>query len=441
MRSRSSTVVTAAALLAGLTAMAAPANASPPRTVGNAAVVREAPAAPAPDCDNGQHITLSVWTYYTSLTVLSPLDALFNKVCPNVKVDQILVPFSQLDSKLLATASTHQGPDVLLNNYVVDFPELQRAGVMLNLSNYWASYPDKSQYPASAQLRGPNGAIYTVLSYTNLVGFWYNKTILDQYGITTPPTTIAQMTVDMKKVVAGGKYQGLAEAGVGTVEGAWLFMPLLLDQNVNYCNLAANKPKVTAAFGEVSEWAKDKLVPSDTSTWTQSDSWQSFVTGKYAFGLLGNWNLQSAATTAKFSYGTGVFPANDNDGKSYVFPGGEGLAIGAYTKYPGVAWQYLESTFLSRQGSLIDFEGSGSIPIRFDVSSEPAVKKDKFLAPFITAAHDSARWPDNPQTAAMQTAIGQAVSGVISGQLTASAAAAQAISGVTKARQAGGGGC
>jgi hypothetical protein len=41
----------------------------------------------------------------------------------------------------------------------------------------------------------------------------------------------------------------------------------------------------------------------------------------------------------------------------------------------------------------------------------------------------------------MQTAVGQAVSGVISGQLTPAAAAAQAEAGIAKARKAGGGGC
>jgi multiple sugar transport system substrate-binding protein len=351
----------------------------------------------------------------------------------------VLIPFSQLDQKLLATASTHNGPDLMLNNVVVDFPELQRAGVMYNLTKYWNSYSGKTQYPSSGIWRSPGGQIYTVMSYTNLVGFWYNKTILSQYGITTPPATISEMTSDMAKVVAGGKYQGLAESGSPNSEGAWLFMPLLLDQGVNYCNLSG--PKVTAAFAQIQYWAKHGLVPSATSTWNQSDSWQEFVTGKFAFGLLGNWNLGAAATTAKFSYGTAVFPPNDSNGFSTVFPGGEGLAIGAFTKYPGVVWKYLETTFLSQQGNIMDFTDTGSIPLRQDVASSPAVKNDTLVAPFVKAASNSARWPNNPQTAAMQLAMGQTVSGVLAGTLTPAAAAAQIESAIAKDRAAGGGGC
>jgi multiple sugar transport system substrate-binding protein len=395
--------------------------------------------AKGPTCDSGHQITLTVWSYYTTLTVLNKLDKLFQQVCPNVTVKQVLIPGTQLDPKLLATASTHNGPDVLLNNVVVDFPELQRAGVMYNLTKFWDSYPDRSQYPASGVWRASNGQIYTVMSYTNLVGMWYNKSILSQYGITTPPATVAQLDSDMRKVVAGGKYQGLAESGAPSVEGAWLFMPLLLDQGINYCNFGG--PKVTTAFTQVQSWAKAKLIPNATSTWTQNDSWQEFVTGKFAFGLLGNWNLATAKNQAKFSYGTALFPANDSDGKSYVFPGGEGLAIGAFTRYPGVAWKYLETSWLSKQANVTDFSNTGSIPLRQDVAATPSVRDDTLVQPFIRAAGDSAKWPDNPQTAAMQTAVGQAVSGVISGQLTPAAAAAQAEAGIAKARKAGGGGC
>jgi ABC-type glycerol-3-phosphate transport system substrate-binding protein len=38
------------------------------------------------------------------------------------------------------------------------------------------------------------------MSYTNLVGLYYNKTILSQYGITKAPTTLNQLQSDMAKV-------------------------------------------------------------------------------------------------------------------------------------------------------------------------------------------------------------------------------------------------
>lgn len=350
-------------------------------------------------------------------------------------------PGTELDSKLLATASTHNGPEVLHNNYVVNFPELQRAGVMCSLTKCWNAYPQKSEYTSSEQLKGADGQIYSVLTYANLIGHWYSKSILAQYHITTIPTTIAQMTADIKKVVAGGKFQCLAESGSPNVEGAWLLMPLLLDNGVNYCTLSSNRSKVTTAFTEVSQWGKDKIIPSATATWTQSDSWQEFVPGKFASGILGKWNLQSAKTQAKFPYGTAVLPSNHAATKSYVLPGREGLAVGAFSKHPSAAWKYLETPWLSKQGNITDFTASGQMPMRKDVAGSALIERNKLIQPLITAVSDSATGPNNPQTAAMQTGMRQVVRGVISGQLTPAVATTQVIANVDRARKAGGGGC
>lgn len=416
------------------------ANASTNRPLEGARTSAVSPAS-APNCDNGQKITLSVWSYYATpgqINALKEQDALFKTVCPNVTVKQVLIPGDELDTKLLGTATTHSGPDVLLNNVIVDFPELQRAGVMYNLTKFWDAYPHKTQYPESAVWKAPSGQIYTVMSYTNLIGLWYNKSILNKYHLTVPKT-ISQFESDMKTVVAGGEYGGLAEAGAPTIDGMWLFMPLLLSDNVGLCNL--HGPKVTAAFTEVSDWVKEKLIPSSTAIWTQNDSWQEFSTGKFAFGILGNWNLGAAKSDLQFPYGTARFPANDSTGKSVVYPGGEGLAIGAYTKYPTVAWQYLETSWLSKAGNLANFVSSGQLPLRRDVSTTPQVESDTLAQPFVQAADNSATWTANPQIAAMQTGVGQAVSGDIAGQLSPSAAAAQAEAAVATAIKAGGGKC
>lgn len=228
-----------------------------------------APAGPAVtkgSCGSGQ-ITLTVWTYYTQLTAVKKQDALFKQKCPNVTVKQVQIPGNQLDPKLLATASTHNGPDVLLNNVVVDFPELQAAGVMYDLNKAWNAYPAKGLFPRAGIWKGPNGHVYTVMSYTNLIGLYYNKTILNEYNL-SPPKDMGQFQSELKTVVAAGKYQGLAESGAPSVEGAWLFMPLLLNQGINYCNFSG--PKVTQAFqrrsGRRTSWSPRRPPPGRRTT-------------------------------------------------------------------------------------------------------------------------------------------------------------------------------
>jgi multiple sugar transport system substrate-binding protein len=395
-------------------------------------------SAPEGGADGGSK-TLTFWNYYTGtqLTWLQDQAKAFEGKNPGVKVNLVQTVGSQHDQKLLASVATGSTPDLFINNIVVDFPTLVSGGVMLDLTKYWDGFAGKAKFPAGAAWKN-DGKVYNLMSYNNLLGMYYNKNILDEYGI-KPPKTLDELTAAMKKVKAGGKYEGVALSGAPSVEGAWLFAPQFLGESVNYCNLDANAGKVTSAFQRVADWRADNLLPRAAGTWDQNASWQQFMTGKYAFGLNGNWQLGNVKK-ANFGYGTVQFPA-PADGKSQVFPGGEGFAIGAKSKNPDLAWKFLEQMIMSQQGGESVYTEAGSIPLNRDAAQTEAIKKDELVRPFVTAAQDTAAWPNNPQTATMQKALGTAVSSVISGQSKPDEAAQSAQKAIDDARQKGGGGC
>jgi multiple sugar transport system substrate-binding protein len=252
------------------------------KLVAAAAVAALALAASACSSSSGSaggKTTLTVWTPYTGpaqLVALKAQDALFEKSHPNVTVEALTVGGSQMDPKLLAGVSTKSGPDVVLNNVVVDFPELVSGGILYNLTKDWNAYSGKSQFPAAGIWKNSSGQIYNVMSYTNLLGLYYNKTILDQYNL-KPPTTMAEFVSDMQTVKAGGKYTPLAASDDPDVDGAWTWMPMLLGQNVDYCNLSGTK--VTQAFQTALDWAQAGYIPKESATWTQSTSWTEFMSG------------------------------------------------------------------------------------------------------------------------------------------------------------------
>lgn len=386
-------------------------------------------------------ITLTFWEYYApggQQQWIKGQVASFEKANPDIKVDLVQSDGTTFDQKLLGSVSTGQTPDLFINNIVVDYPTLQHAGVMLNLTKYWDSYPDRSEFPSGAVWK-TKGQVYNLMTYTNLIGLFYNKTILDQYGITTPPSTLTELGQDLAKVKAGGKYGGLDLSGSADVQGAWQFAPMLLGQGVNYCNLSKSPKKVDSAFDLLADWSKKGYIPEAASTWDQTTAWQQFTTGKYAFAINGNWNL-GATSGANFQFGTTVFPAPAG-GISQVFPGGEGFAIGAKSKHPAAAWKFLEQAILSKQAELNVLADAGSIPMRADAAKTPAVKNRQYVAPFVKAAANAAPWPNNPNTANMQADLGKAASAVISGQMTGTQAAQTATQTIDSARQQGGGGC
>lgn len=403
-----------------------------------AAALALAASACSSSAGGGGKTTLTVWTPYTGpaqQAAVKAQDALFEKTHPAVTVQALTVGGGQMDPKLLAGVSTKSGPDVILNNVVVDFPELSSGGILYDLTKDWNAYAGKSQFPAAGIWKSSTGQVFNVMSYSNLLGLYYNKTILDQYKL-TPPTTMAAFVADMKTVTAGGKYKALAASSDPDVDGAWTWMPMLLGQDVNYCNFTGNA--VGQAFQTARDWAQAGYLPKEAATWTQANSWTAFMTGKYAFGINGNWNLGDAKK-ATFSWGTTQYPAGPAG--SHVFPGGEGLGIGAFSKHPDLAWEYLQQSWLSKDAGVLDFTNSGQIPTRAEVAQTPEVTSNTTAAPFVAATKTVSAWPRNSKTADMQTVVGTQFSAVVSGQTPPAAAAAKAEAAITADIKAGGGGC
>ncbi len=385
----------------------------------------------------GGEKTLTVWTYYTAggqNDALEQQNALWAKSHPDVKIETVQIPFDQLPSKLLATATTQDGPDVILDNVVVDFPTLASAGVLADLTGYWDGYADKGLFPDSA-VWSFEDKVYNVMSYTNLLALYYNQDLLDAANI-EPPTSLAEFQTALEKLAPEHKNSVLAESGAPTVEGAWMFMPQLLGEGKDYCSMDA--ASLQAALSRVQGWSADGIIPRETATWDQADAWQAFMSGKYPFGINGNWNLADAKS-ADFTVGTTRFPAGSQG--SHVFPGGEAIGIGAFAEDKDLAWQYIQEAWMSKEASLINFNASGQIPTRADLADNEEITSDTLVQPFVEAAGETGAWPLNKETAAMQTAVGQAHSAVISGQSEPAEAAKTAMDGVAAAREKGGGGC
>ncbi|MDR5699737.1 ABC transporter substrate-binding protein [Agromyces aerolatus] len=387
---------------------------------------------------DGERTTLTFWSYYTGTQAdwLAAQVEQFEAEHPDVTIDIVQTVGDQQDQKLLASVATGSTPDLFINNIVVDYPTLVAGEVTADLTEYWDEYADAGQYPEAAAWR-TDGQVYNLLPFTNLIGLYYNADVLAEVGIDGPPATLDELTEDLATVAADGRYKGLALSGAPSVEGAWLFAPQLIGLGVDYCDFEG--PEVEAAFARAESWAKAGSTPQATATWDQTDAWQQFATGEFAFGINGNWNLGNAAE-ADFAWGTAQYPAPAG-GESIVYPGGEGFAIGSASPHKDLAWEFLEQAVLSSGAGEAIFEAAGSIPVRADVSELPVIQENAEVQPFVAAAQTAAAWPNNENTASIQTALGKAISSVWSGQTSAADASATAVADIAAAIEDGGGTC
>ncbi len=371
---------------------------------------------------SGGSSTLTVWHYFSDpnqVKVMTDLAGQFQKENPGVTVQNVYVPYDQLDQKLIASAGAKTGPDVVVFNGA-DTSNLALAGTLAPLDAQWSAFADKGQFPSSV-VHKVNGKTYSVQGYVNLLGLWYNKDILDKLGI-TPPTTVDELTADLAKVKAAGQ-SGITLSALPNSQGEWQAYPWLTASGFDYTK--PDHKSLANGLGTIADWTNKGYLSKEATTWDQTVPFQKFAAGGVAFAENGNWQLATAKSTAKFNFGVAPLPLGSN-GKVYL--GGEGEGIGAFSKNKDLAWKYLASTYYSSAGELIALKDSGTIPSRADTAKNAAVTGNPLIKPFADSiASMGANYPSDAvpakNVANQQLAGGQAWSSVVSGASSPSAAA------------------
>jgi len=372
--------------------------------------------------------SITVWHYFsgnpTQEKVMTDYKAIFEKANPGATVENVYVPYDQMNSKLIAAASTKTGPDVVVFNGA-ETSLLVDGGILASMDSYWNAFADKAQFPASV-IHKANGKVYSAQGYVNLLGLWYNADILAKIKMPLP-TTVAGMERAMAAAKKAG-FKGITLCGLPQGQGEWQAMPWISSTGFNYGNL--NEKALTDGLNIAKRWVDKGYLSKEATTWDQTVPFQKFLVGDTLFAENGNWQA-GAAAGAKFKYGVAALPIG---AKGKIYLGGESTAIGAFSKNKDLAWSYLKSTYFSKSGQLVVVP-VGSIPSRLDSAKDKSVTGNKLLKPFAAEiAKNGANYPPTEIPAAKiadaQTAGGVAWSSVIGGTATPANAAKKYIAAI-----------
>ncbi|MEJ5867050.1 extracellular solute-binding protein [Pseudokineococcus sp. 5B2Z-1] len=375
---------------------------------------------------------VTVWHYFTVDEQVAAMDAMaerFEAANDGVTVENVYVPYDQMNSKVISAAGAGEGPDVVLFNGG-EAAALGLAGALAPLDEQWASYEDADQFPDSV-LHEVDGSLYAVQGYVNLLGLWYNADILAEIGV-EPPTTPDELEAAMAAAAEAG-YQGITVSGLPQSQGEWQAYPWLTAEGFDY--ESPDAAPLEAALARARGWVENGWLSQQATTWDQTVPFQEFTGGGVAFAENGNWQLGAAAADADFEYGVVPMPLGDG---GQVYLGGEGQAIGANSDDPDLAWEYLTGTFLDPEAQVQLAQDVGYIPARADAGEDEAVTSDELLAPFAqSVAELGATYPAPsipPEAVAdVQTTMGQAWSAALGGQQSPADAAQQALSAIEPA--------
>ncbi|WP_433532980.1 ABC transporter substrate-binding protein [Micromonospora sp. CA-263727] len=336
-----------------------------------------------------------------------------------IKVNVEVVPWSDLLNRLLAAATTGQGPDVV-NIGNTWSASLQATGALVEFDDATLDkVGGKGRFvPAALAAAGaPDKPPAAVPLYSLAYALYYNKKSFADAGITAPPATWEELAEVGKKLTGDGKW-GLAVEGANPSENAHHAFTFGQQYGGDWFD-TAGKPSfdtpqnVAAVKRYIDLMAVDKIVNPSNAEYAQNQSVSDFANGKAAMLLwqAAGANLQSQ-NMATDAYGIAPVPflATPPAGGKQVnsMVAGINIAVFKHTRNLDGALEFVK--FMTSDAEQVTLNKTyGSLPAVGTVAADPAFAADEQKVLAQTLATSAAPLPQVPEESTFETLVGTAI--------------------------------
>jgi multiple sugar transport system substrate-binding protein len=334
-------------------------------------------------------VTLSYWSGFTGgdQATYVALIKMFNATHKNIQVNMTVQPWDSIAQKLPEAMATGSGPDIATPDYNVGtIRQYISNGLLAPIDQLLGN--GANQIPASvlpSAIKSAftvNGHLYAAPANWATLELYYNKTMFAKAGITSPPTTMAQLESDaVKLTVKSGsnvKQYGIAIADHSTI-AMW---PIFIwanggnIQTANGCS-ALDEPQTIAA---VSTWAN--LIVKDDITQVGlagQDADNLFSAQKAAMEINGPW-ATGEYTPAHVDYGLAPVPVG-SIGTTVTTASTVPMVLNAKSPNKAAALTFF-AWWLSKPVQAYLAEHAGYPPSRTDMTGYPGLAAAPFVAGF-----------------------------------------------------------
>ncbi|MBQ1047384.1 sugar ABC transporter substrate-binding protein [Micromonospora sp. C51] len=336
-----------------------------------------------------------------------------------IKVNVEVVPWSDLLNRLLAAATTGQGPDVV-NIGNTWSASLQATGALVEFDDATLDKvggKDRFVPAALAAAGAPDKPPAAVPLYSLAYALYYNKQSFADAGITAPPTTWEEVAEVGRKLTGDGKW-GLAVEGANPSENAHHAFTFAQQYGGEWFDAAGtptfDTPQNVAAVKRyVDLMAVDKIVNPSNAEYAQNQSVSDFANGKAAMLLwqAAGANLKSQNMAAD-AYGVAPVPflASPPAGGKQVnsMVAGINIAVFKHTKNLDGALEFVK--FMTSDTEQVTLNKTyGSLPAVGTVAADPAFAADEQKVLAQTLATTAAPLPQVPEESTFETLVGTAI--------------------------------
>lgn len=271
----------------------------------------------SPSATSSKVVNLTMWNDETGarLTSLNTMVNLFNKTHKNIHItNQFITQSDQMLPKLASAITSHSQPNIIEGASPTWGPVLLKSGAVLTLNK--KLIPNQSEiYPGIQASNYYKGKEFAVGDGAGDVSLFYNKTDFAKAGITSPPTTWAQVIKDAVKLTNPAQHH----YGIYMPYGQLTWTPytweiMLWSEGGHFMN--ANKTKVAfdspAGVKALTLWVnmiyKYHAAPTTSfATPSNGDGSSAFASNVVAMLMDGSWDLKTFSA-AHINYGVVLFP-------------------------------------------------------------------------------------------------------------------------------------
>lgn len=260
---------------------------------------------------DGPAVELQFWNPFTGPdgAQFQTLVDTFNKKNPKVKVTMTSMAADDLYSKLPVAVKSGNGPDVAVI-HLSHVATVAAGGTLLGLEDVTKSLGFKQSDFAPAVWQGGiyKGTRYSIPLDMNMLGLFYNKTVLAKAGLdpNSPPQT-AQQYADALTALRKAGMQGQWIDSYGFMRTH--FVSLLHQYGGTEFNAAGDKALWNSEAGvKALTWLQNLIKNGDSPKDVGADQyWTAFKNNQTAFVWGGNWALGDP-DLAKIDWGVAPLP-------------------------------------------------------------------------------------------------------------------------------------
>jgi ABC-type glycerol-3-phosphate transport system substrate-binding protein len=317
-------------------------------------------------------VTIGLWHNYgieSNATATDNLVKAYMAAHPNVTIDVVSQPATNYFDLLQAAAISKTGP--CLATQWTGLYALKYKSYLEKLNPTYMSTETLKQFKGvewASENFDPEQGVYVVPLEMQFFNGFYNKELFAKAGITSLPTTWAELDAANKKLKAagiqpfvygtGGQAQ---QAGFNPIyDLSYLMMAFPLEdwKKLYTGEIPWTDPAIVAQLDKWVALRTDGYTNQDTLT--NTESWQQFLTGKAAMTLEGTWSIAAAEEALGDKVGVFLPPFVDQPLKGVIEMAGDGFSMTTYCPNKDVAADFLK--FLATPEAQKIIEDAGLIP-------------------------------------------------------------------------------